>query len=259
MLATEKLTRKIRKALPRRFQIYCVGAAKTGTTTLAAMFGNCCRSAHEPETEETNDLIISWLEKQIGDQELREMLLARDRRLKLEFESAHPLGYAAPVLAETFPRAKFVVTMREPGSWLRSRLNFHYRVDPPEWRSYRDYFWGGRHRGFADEERALEELGLFSLDAYLSQYAEQYRTVFGAVPADRLLVIRTAEIDTSIEELADFAGVKGSRLRLARSKVSKDKIDPLQDIDAEFVRSRIWAHCGDLIREYFPARIANYR
>jgi hypothetical protein len=52
----------------RRFHAYCIGAPKTGTTTIAAMFRRHYKAAHEPAALTTNRLVIAALEAKLkGD------------------------------------------------------------------------------------------------------------------------------------------------------------------------------------------------
>jgi hypothetical protein len=236
-----------------------VGAAKTGSTSLAAMFSHNYRVAHEPQVRKTTQLVIDWLEGRIQRDELQQKLLARDRQLKLELESAHPLGYISGVLADTFPRAKFIVTLREPYSWLESRLNYHHQVSPPAWENYRNYFWIQRNTEYLRQEEILDQLGLCSLDTYLNQYADHYQRVLSEIPKERFLLIKTSEINNSIPFLADYLGVNPQKIRTSHSKQSSNKIQPLKKMEQEFVRSKIWEHCQEIIVNYFPDQINHYQ
>ena len=249
--ALRRLHRKSRRFLPRRLQAYCIGAAKTGTTSIAEMFRKAYRAEHEPEARRTNRLVIDYLQGYIDEEALRVRLLQRDWRLHLELEAAHPLGYVGGVLADLFPHSLFIVTIREPYAWLRSRLNFHVKVDPPAWREYRDYFWTRRHKGYAPQEAPLERYGLCSLDTYLEQYADHYRRVLAEIPCARRIVIRTSRIDHRLSGIARFLGVDRGRLDKAHAKHSDRQIDPLSEMDSGFVEDRIASHCGSLIREFF--------
>lgn len=252
------LHRRMLRFRPRRFQAYCVGAAKTGTTTVGEMFSFAYRSVHEAEAQRTNHLVIQHLEGQIGETELEAILRERDRRLHLEIESAHPLGYLAGTLARIFPDSRFIVTIREPLSWLRSRLNYHYKAKPPEWEEYRDYFWVHRQKEYAPEEAPLQRFGLCSLDIYLGQYADHYARVFASVPEARRITVRTSEINPRAAELARFVGADPSRVRPSHSKRSDNQIDPLSEMDEAFVKERVLHHCRPLIEEFFPEKLASY-
>ena len=76
-----QIKHKILGAHHRRFQIYCIGAAKTGTTSMASMFSGKYYAEHEPETKKTNQLVIDYLEKNISREEVSRSLINRDRRL----------------------------------------------------------------------------------------------------------------------------------------------------------------------------------
>lgn len=253
---TPSLLRYIRRSLrlqqERSFQVFCIGAAKTGTTSIAGMFRDNYLARHEPETGRTVQIVIDYLENNINRDEVSQLLLKRDARLNLELESSHPLGYLSEVLVSTFPRAKFIITIREPYSWLSSRLNFHHKVDPPEWRAYRDYFWTQQHSSYAVEEAILEKYGLCSLDTYLKQYADHYNRVLEHVPENRRIIIRTDEIENSMREIAEFAGVSPASLVTSHSNRSPDKITPLNSIDSGFIQEIIWRYCSDIIKVYFP-------
>jgi hypothetical protein len=252
------LVRRILKVRPRRFHAYCVGAAKTGTTSIAHCFFPFYRSQHEAEVEETNRLVISYLEGRLNAVQVKNQIVLRDQRLSLELESSHPLGYLCDVLASTFSEAKFIVTLREPLDWLHSRLNFHHRVDPPAWREYRSYFWIRNHHGYAPQEKELEKYGLCGLDTYLAQYADHYARVLTSVPKDRRIVVKTSELHERLWEIAEFTGASPSRVRFEHRNESSSKIRPLDSIDPEYVRARILSHCESLIRDFFPERLDFY-
>ena len=248
----------LKKEQPRRFHIYCVGAAKTGTTTVAEMFKDHYRAEHEPETEPTNQFVIDYLERKIDSNKGEKFLRERDRRLNLELESAHPLGYASDILAGFFPEAKFIITIREPYSWLESRLNYHFQKDPPAWRSYRQYFWTDRQQNYNDEESFLAKCELCSLDVYLAQYADHYRRVLSSVPENRRLLVKTHELEASVPVIAEFAGIPQDTLQIAHSKRSEGKIQPLKAINPGYTRETIWRHCEKIIRTFFPDTVQKY-
>jgi len=252
------LRRRFGGRSPRRFHAYCIGAAKTGTTSAAACFEVNYRTQHEPEARKTNRLVIDYLEGKISESEVRDLLLARDRRFHLEMESSHPLCYLSGILVDLFPDAKFIATVREPLDWLRSRLNFHYKVDPPAWREYRTYFWISRQNGYPEEERILKEYGLCSLDVYLSQYADHYKRIEESVEDDRLLVVKTEDISTSVNDIGSFLQIDEDTLTTDYRNKSEYVISALDRLNPDYVINRIASHCEDLIRSYYPERISFY-
>lgn len=126
----------VRSLRGRKTHVYCIGAAKTGTTSIAQIYNKVYRTAHEPEVEQTTGCVMDYLSGRLSETECAKRLMARDKRLNLEMESSHPLGYFTPLLVSSFPDAKFLVTIRDPRSWIKSRINFHLNKTPPEWEPY---------------------------------------------------------------------------------------------------------------------------
>ena len=243
----------------RKIHLYCIGAAKTGTTSVAAMFSSEFRSAHEQDIQEFNHKLINYLEGKIDLANMTQYILERDRLLNLDVESSHPMAYISDILTKCFPDAKFIITIREPYSWLQSRLNYHNRVDPPEWREYRHYFWIRHQHEYSEEEEELEKYGLCSLDVYLSQYADHYHRILRSIPEERRLIVKTNELASLVSNIAKFAGVDFKLLHPSHSNRENDKILPLEKMNANYVRSKIWAHCESLIKDYFPESISDYK
>lgn len=253
-VAVEKRFRKL--FFRRRFHAYCIGAAKTGTTTVAAMLRRNFLAAHEPETFSTNRLVINFMSGQLQAADVRKSLHGRDRRLRLEMEPSHPLGYVAPILQELHPKARFVVTVREPMSWLRSRVNFHHSTNPPMWREYRQFFWYRHNRGYASEETVLGERGLVSLDTYLEQYAAHYRLLNDPFDWDRAVVLKTSDLSICSAVLAGFRGITPEEIDVRHIKIGQSAENVLGQIDPEFVQSKMSEHCQFLMEKWFPDAIA---
>lgn len=222
------------------------------------MFEPCYRSAHEPDTPALTEAVAQILAAypainrtgkeapaKRGDAgiDVAAWLRERDHRLNLEVEASHPLGYMAPWLPEVFPEARFIITIRDPLRWLKSRLNFHYYKSPLEWQKYRDLIWGRWHQGYSSEEKVLEELGLYSLDAYLSQYAEQYQLLFRHLPVNRRLVVKTEELDTSIERIGNFLGIDPATISRQHANAFSHEDSVIEKLPEEFIARRIEANC----------------
>jgi hypothetical protein len=255
----DKIRRKTGKVLPRRFHCYCIGAAKTATTSISSMFEHNFDSRHEANIQATNHNIIDYLENKITQEQMLDHLKERDQQLQLELESTHSLIYVANELSSLFPDAKFIVTVREPMDWIRSRINFHFKKHPPEWEEYRQYFWMDKTEGYADEEALLKENDLASLDAYLSQYAQHYSLVAKNIPQDRRLIIRMGDISHKNAEIAEFLGIKASKIVPEHSNSQPNIAAFIDPLDQQFVIQKIWHHCQDLIEEFFPEQIPYYQ
>lgn len=228
----------------RRLHVYCLGAAKTGTTSMSGIFAEHYRSVPEPCIVDVMLKAEQMLTQQLSEKDIIAWLQTRDKLMNLDVESSHPMSYFAPWLPTLFPRAQFIISIREPLSWLRSRLDFHKQVVPPKWQRYRDFIWSKGHVGFAPEEQLLSELGLYSLDGYLSQYSEQYRILFGHIPEAKRLIIETSAIDHSIPKIEKFLALPQDTIRPVHLNSLKNKENILQHLDADFVNRKIQQHCG---------------
>ena len=250
---------RTQKFLPRRFHCYCIGAAKTATTSISSMFRNNYDSAHEPDILATNRMIINHLEQQVTTKETTTYLINRDKRLRLEMESTHSLIYVSKELSSLFPRSKFIITVREPFDWIKSRINFHFKKSPPDWEEYRQYFWMAQTSGYAPEEDLLQKNGLASLDAYLSQYNEHYQLALSNIPNERRLFIKMNAISDDKEKIANFLNINKNSISVEHSNSEPDKASFISEIDELFVLQKIWAHCEPLISEFFPEKIDFYK
>lgn len=253
------LTSKVRQYLRKSFRIrpshcFCLGAAKTGTTSFSAMFADHYRAAHEPNVADLTATVEKVILGELRPPEIKDWLYKRDKELNLEVEASHPLGYLAPWLPEVFPEAKFVITIRDPLPWLKSRLNFHYYKTPEVWQRYRDFIWGRHHIGYQLEEAVLEELGLYSVDAYLTQYSEQYKLLFNHLPEDRTLMLRTERLSDSIEILAAFLELDPTTIIAKHENIVAVDSNVIDLLPTAFVASRIKEKCG-WIEERLSIRI----
>jgi hypothetical protein len=146
-----------------------------------------------------------------------------------------------PPIAEEKTRCRN--TLRDPLSWLKSRLNFHYYKTPPEWQAYRDLIWGRWHQGYSLEEKALEALGLYSIDAYLAQYSEQYRLLFQHLPEHRRLLVKTEALDDSLEKIGAFLAIDPGTITRKHDNAFTRETSIIDQLPADFVARRIAVHC----------------
>tara|TARA_R110002110_G_scaffold91264_1_gene237374 strand:+ start:25992 stop:26726 length:735 start_codon:yes stop_codon:yes gene_type:complete len=222
------------------------------------MFQHRYDSRHEPDIANTNAAIIQYLENLTSESAMAAYLRERDQQLKLELESTHSLVYVAQNLVELFPAARYIVTIREPMEWLRSRMNFHFKKHPPVWEQYRQYFWMDRVTDYAPEEALLREHELASLDVYLAQYNDHYERIESALPKDKTLILRTNEISNACDRIADFLNIKAATIFSEHANTQPEKALFVDQLDTEFVVQKVWQHCSELIRNYFPERLGFY-
>jgi hypothetical protein len=154
------------------------------------------------------DVILGCLAGRIDDEELRRFVIERDRRLRLDVDSSFLNIYLLDQLVELFPDAKFILTIRNPYAWLDSMVNQQLsRKRSPKWSQLRDSVFRPDLFTHSNEELALKEEGLYTLDGYLSGWTRHNRKVIDTVPKERLLIVRTDMISESIDDFAAFAGV----------------------------------------------------
>ena len=243
---------------PRRFHAYCVGAPKTGTHSIAGIFSKHFRSAHEPGHMGLIDHIVALREQAETEWEFDRYLKERDWRLWLEMEASHLTYFYIERLVKLWPKTKFILTVRDCHSWLESWTNF-ILAGPKrpanfksEWFSVNDLRFNGKSP-HPPEEKILAENGLYTLDGYLSSWTAHNRAVLAAVPKERLLVIRTNEIEKELGRIASFLGISEDKLDPIQSHSFKNekKFNVLSQIDQTHLRRKMEEHCGELMRQLF--------
>src|SRR6185369_15164463 len=101
MAAQSKAITRPRKRSPtRRFHAYCIGTSKSGTHSIAEIFGGYYRVAHEPEYEQLIEMIIGASSYALSQAQMAEFVRSRDQQLKLELECSHPLFYLLDTLLD---------------------------------------------------------------------------------------------------------------------------------------------------------------
>jgi hypothetical protein len=183
---------------------------------------------------------------------LRSGIRRRDRRRRLECEVGYFLIHICGVLADEFPDAKFICTVRPPQPWLRSIVNQcinNSRSNLREaYRWLRDYSFGSIPDDYASWETPLSRFNLHSLGGYLSYWDFHYRTVLETLSSERCLFLRTKDLSKAPERIANFVGVPPSDLRIEQSHAHKtsEKHGVLDEIDDEYLAEMIGRHCREV-------------
>jgi hypothetical protein len=255
---TLKRTPGWRLLRPRRVHVYGVGAPKTGTASVAQLFGDY-RSFHEAQVVETINLIQQKRAGRLEDTDLRCALQRRDRELNLECEVAHYLVHVCEELAALFPEARFVCTVRNPRSWLRSFIDqsinleetFSKHLDDAKvdaWRTLRRINCGPPPETYPDPEAPLARYGLPSLDGYLSYWASHNRTLLDVLPADRRLFVPTHTLTAAAENIRSFAGADPHAVpENTYANTAHCRHGVLDAIDDTYVHDQIQAHCAEIL------------
>lgn len=257
-VALTGLRTKLEKALrPPRFHAYCVGTAKSGTHSVAGMFEDRYRAAHEPEDEDFLGLFLEVQAGRTAPEELVQAVHCLQDRLRLELNSSSFNFWLLDILQDEFPDAKFILTIREARSWLDSFINHQLsRACSDNWLKMREMRFRPDEFRHPAEERVLARHGLYTLDAYLSYWARHNTEVLRKIPGDRLFVLRTEEISSRMAELARFVGVPVETLNSTKSRAyaAAQKFDILADLDPDYLSEKLEQHCGPVLSQFFPDR-----
>jgi hypothetical protein len=246
-----------RRAMPRRTRLYGVGAPRTGTHSLAAIFDRSVRARHEPELRFVAQLVLAHHRGELPFDELRRVLRTRDERLRLDVDASHANVFLVAALLAEFADARFVLTIRDCFSWTDSAMNhvLNSRRGSAADRQYLDFWLAPGARSYSKHDAFLRDRDLPSVDGWFATWARHNMHVLESVPPDRLLVVRTHELAMEQERIATFAGLPASCIaRTFRTRgAARAKHDVLAAIDPTYVADRAAAHCGALMRRVFPS------
>lgn len=117
-----------------RVKAFCVGQAKSGTTSLCGMLSTKHRAAHEPEREALLEMILRESRHDVTPSRFRGFLLDRDVRLDLEHDISWSNQFVVSHLLAVFPAAKPTAFHRPRQGAPEScrRVRFHGEADRPD-------------------------------------------------------------------------------------------------------------------------------
>jgi hypothetical protein len=220
------------------------------------MFSRNVRAGHEKKSLEFIDVFFRWREGGLGERQLRDWLCARDQELALEVDASWLNGLVIDLLAREFPEARFVLTIRNCYSWLNSEFRrvLHAPSQKPQRVKLRKFLHGPETIAHSPEEKILKELGLYTIDGYLSHWAAHNEKVLEAIPEDRLLVVRTEQIGVRAAEIAEFARLPRHALRRERTHEYQNPVrrNVIREIDRAFLEGKVARHCRPLMSRFFP-------
>jgi hypothetical protein len=129
---------------------------------------------------------------------------------------------------------------------------------PSEYERFQDTILGQESQ-YAKEERILQENGLYTLDGFLSYWVKTNNEILAKVPNSRILVVRTDEIDSKRNEIADFLNISSKTLDMTKSHMNKSAECPniLFKIDKDYLKAKVNLHAKDLMDKFFPGFIYN--
>ena len=242
----------IRLTYRRKCRLYVVGTGKSGTTSLAHMFNHTVVARHEPMQSEVVQALQDLHKGRIDRADLRALVLRRDKEYYADVNSAGLNATFVDILLEEFPDALFLLTMRDPYSWLDSLFNMIMNSTTLQERKRK-----ALHRELQlkhpPEEQSLEAEGLPTLNISFARWNQRNQKVLSTVPEHRLLIVKTRDITKRAYEIADFAGLPRSSIQLSRSHQHKAprKHHLLEGIDRKYLDMKVQEHCGSLHETVF--------
>lgn len=199
-LARDRLRRRLAWFGVYDTKVFVVGRNKTGTTTMEA--------------------VLRYYGFRVAPQAQGERLSAAARNNPgrsfwtwvSHWEAFQDQPFAAtwflPELLSRYPRARYILTLRDPEQWFASLVTHHYeryglphdapkdavarglRDDPYIAPGYRD--WGHRRQfGITSDDQ------LYDRDLYIANYHAHVAAVRAAIPAEKLLEIDLSEHSTT--------------------------------------------------------------
>lgn len=240
----------------RRFQAFCVGTPRSGTHSIARIFEKNFRSHHEPGMSELAEKIIQRWNAKDPRPCIHQWLKIRDLEFYLEMEASHPLNYIIEDLVNVFPEAKFILTLRDCFSWLKSETNKSHQPREEFWKKLEAIRYGVYEYDHTLQDEILKEYGLYPICSYLNYWKEHNERIIKNIPPDRLLIIKTKEISHKLNKIADFIGVPSDKLDISNSHIpgvaKADAFDVFSVVNYDYIRYQADVICGDLMSKYFP-------
>lgn len=235
---------------PRRVHVYGVGAPKTGTVSVAQLFEHY-RTGHEKHPAESLRIIQGERSGKLDRDDVFRALRRRDRRRRLEIESAYFLVHLVGYLQDLYPESRFICTVRAPASWLRSMIdqciNKPRHQLPKPWKKLRDLAFGPLPDEYPAQEKILGKYGLRSINQYLGYWRWHNEQILDTIPKGHRLFVRTANLSSRLPDIASFLDVPVVHLRRIHSHRTSEKHGVLQRLDRNYVLDRIRDNCKQCV------------
>ncbi len=239
----------------RRFHGYCLSAPRSGTHSISYIFEKACHSAHEPFASQTIQLTLAYCKGEIDKSTLYDALIERDAIAQWEMEASHYLHHLSGALVDLFPMAHFILTVRDPLSWIQSEVNQNVITSEARfaiWQELEAFRYGRYDIKRPEKEKALGNWrNVWPLVSYFKYWSEHYTTVLDRVPEERLLVFPIWEIESNGDKMCRFLGfdISSMEFDVARAHVghSKKLFDLYSHIDRDYVAELAEEQCGDVV------------
>lgn len=243
----------------RSFRAYCVGTAKSGTHSVAAVFQKNYRAAHEPEGCNLIYLKMLLEEGKLSKDKLNKVLKRRDVRLNLDMESSDFAGYFHDELAKLDPKSNFLLPIRDCYSFLDSIINHQINkpiVSNSAWGIGRDINYQSNQEVYPEQESELAARdGLYKITGYLNYWVNRNRQVLENIPASRLLAFKTNELKTKLPAIATLLKIDKNSLTVTKSHAFKatQSHNILSKMDVDYIEQIVdETGCRDIMKEFYP-------
>ena len=211
----------IRLTYRRKCRLYLAGYGKSGTTSITDLFNHRVVTRRSCMRKELLNALLDLNKGRIQKSDVRALILKRDREYYADVDTSPINSCFVDILLEEFPDALFLLTMRDPYSWMDSAFNLRVNASVGNTTILRHQLLGlstnvntSEH---PPEERSLESMGVPTLNSMLAYWNQRNQAVISTVPEHRLLIVKTMDITKRAYEIAGFAGLPRSTIRLSRS------------------------------------------
>jgi hypothetical protein len=242
-------------ARPRQFELYGIGLPKSGTHSIASMFSPTFRARHEADGGEMIDVILDLAAGRRSSDEILTYLAQRRQRLNVEADASQLNAHVLEYLVSLSDEARFVLTVRDPYSWLDSFVNHSLaRNTSRRWLAFRDLRFGSPNMRHGPKEQVLKDRGLYTLDGYFGYWRWHVERSLRIVPEDRLLVVRTDELSARATDVARFVGLTDFVPERQRTHTYRaaGRFGILNNLDPDYLHDTVTDICGALVEELFP-------
>ena len=220
----------------RPFHIINLSLPRTATTSFSGIFDRF-PSTHEFLISATINALLDFREKKISRGQLREFLLRRDRQAGHYVDSATFFFLEPELLIDTFPEARFFLSVRDCESWVASMADISVlshrlqargakTVDLRFLRRFsRVFFTKYSPAIFLEAAKLRSEAGRIVHDlasAWEIHVARGLRALHTVEP-ERKLIIETVRFNDSVPRIAHLAGLSVSDLNLEKMHMNKDR------------------------------------
>ena len=239
----------------KKIHAFCVGTPKSGTHSVANLFSNF-RTKHEPSQIFMIYLMKRKKDGDISEKEIKNIFNSANIAQWLEMNSSHYNGFFIEELYSTFRNAKYILTIRDPISWIDSWFNHqlsreNYAPDTMFDLGRRLYY--DRGHNYSKHDAFLEALNIFPIRSYFEFWHDHNKKILNTVPKEKLMIVKTKNISSSINDFSSFLGIDEKDVCNTESHgyKARGKHHILSKIDKNYLLDLALETCGELNDQYF--------